>query len=198
MAAQFTLPELGYEMSALEPVISEETMKFHYGKHFKAYIDQLNILAEGTEYENMSLVELIQEIPEGAFFNNAGQVLNHALYFEQFTPVSAGFENIPDEKLDRAIYEAFGNFETFKERMIEAAVKLFGSGWAWLVQTENGSLKIEQYANADNPVRHKLQPLMCIDVWEHAYYLDFKNARAEYVKKIWSLINWEIVSKRMK
>lgn len=198
MATQFKMPELRYGLSDLAPVISPETMNFHYGKHLQAYINQLNTLIEATEYEDMSLREIIQEAPDGPLFNNAGQVLNHTLYFEQFAPVRKDQgENLPEGDLERALYESFGDFETFRNCMNEAAVKLFGSGWAWLVQTKGGSLKIDQCPNGDNPLRRGDVPLLCIDVWEHAYYLDYQNRRAEYIQKIWNIIDWEIVAARM-
>lgn len=198
MATQFKMPELRYGLSDLAPVISPETMNFHYGKHLQAYINQLNTLIEATEYEDMSLKEIIQEAPDGPLFNNAGQVLNHTLYFEQFAPIRKDRgENLPEGDLERAIYESFGDFETFRNCMNEAAVKLFGSGWAWLVQTKGGSLKIDQCPNGDNPLRRGDVPLLCIDVWEHAYYLDYQNRRADYVQKIWDLIDWNVVAARM-
>ena len=171
MATQIQMPELRYGLSDLAPVISEETLNYHYGKHLQTYVNQLNTLIEATEYEDMVLADIIREAPAGPLFNNAGQVFNHAMYFE--------------------------DFETFRQLMSDAALKLFGSGWAWLVQTENGSLKIEQYPNADNPLKHDQVPLLCIDVWEHAYYLDYQNRRAEYIQKIWNIIDWEIVAARM-
>lgn len=193
-----TLPKLDYRMSALAPVISEQTMNYHYGKHFKAYVDQLNALVQGTDYENMTLEEIIRKAPAGAVFNNAGQVLNHALYFEQFAAADHTGGHQPQGALKEAIDRSFGGFDAFRKQMSEAAVKLFGSGWAWLVQTADGSFKIEQYYNADNPVKHDQQPLMCIDVWEHAYYLDYQNGRANYVQKIWDIIDWDVVARRMK
>ena len=193
-----TLPPLNYSMTALAPVISKQTLEYHYGKHFKAYVDQLNKLVQGTEFENMTLTEIIQKSPEGALFNNAGQVLNHALYFEQFTATKMDAEILPKGKLMKAIEQNFGDFITFKKAMSDAAVKLFGSGWAWLVQTEDRKLQIEQYYNADNPVKHNQIPILCIDVWEHAYYLDYQNGRAEYVQKIWDIMDWETIGKRMK
>lgn len=198
MATQIQMPELRYELSDLAPVISEETLNYHYGKHLQAYVNQLNTLIEATEYEDMALADIIREAPAGPLFNNAGQVFNHAMYFEQLAPpVKEGEENLPEGALEEAIYASFDDFETFRQRMSEAALKLFGSGWAWLVQTENGSLKIEQYPNADNPLKHGQTPLLCIDVWEHAYYLDYQNRRADYIQKIWSIIDWKVVAARM-
>lgn len=198
MATQIQMPELRYGLSDLAPVISEETLNYHYGKHLQAYVNQLNTLIEATEYEDMALADIIREAPAGPLFNNAGQVFNHAMYFEQLVPpVKEGEENLPEGALEEAIYASFDDFETFRQRMSEAALKLFGSGWAWLVQTENGSLKIEQYPNADNPLKHGQTPLLCIDVWEHAYYLDYQNRRADYIQKIWSIIDWKVVAARM-
>lgn len=198
MATQIQMPELRYGLSDLAPVISEETLNYHYGKHLQTYVNQLNTLIEATEYEDMTLADIIREAPAGPLFNNAGQVFNHAMYFEQLAPpVKEGEENLPAGALEEAIYASFGDFETFRQLMSDAALKLFGSGWAWLVQMENGSLKIEQYANADNPLKHDQVPLLCIDVWEHAYYLDYQNRRAEYIQKIWNIIDWEVVAVRM-
>ena len=198
MATQIQMPELRYGLSDLAPVISEETLNYHYGKHLQAYVNQLNTLIEATEYEDMALADIIREAPAGPLFNNAGQVFNHAMYFEQLAPpVKEEEENLPEGALEEAIYASFDDFETFRQRMSEAALKLFGSGWAWLVQTENGSLKIEQYPNADNPLKHGQTPLLCIDVWEHAYYLDYQNRRADYIQKIWSIIDWKVVAARM-
>lgn len=198
MATQIQMPELRYGLSDLAPVISEETLNYHYGKHLQAYVNQLNTLIEATEYEDMALADIIREAPAGPLFNNAGQVFNHAMYFEQLAPpVKEGEGNLPEGALEEALYASFDDFETFRQRMSEAALKLFGSGWAWLVQTENGSLKIEQYPNADNPLKHGQTPLLCIDVWEHAYYLDYQNRRADYIQKIWSIIDWKVVAARM-
>lgn len=198
MATQIQMPELRYGLSDLAPVISEETLNYHYGKHLQTYVNQLNTLIEATEYEDMTLADIIREAPAGPLFNNAGQVFNHAMYFEQLAPpVKEGEENLPAGALEEAIYASFGDFETFRQLMSDAALKLFGSGWAWLVQMENGSLKIEQYANADNPLKHDQMPLLCIDVWEHAYYLDYQNRRAEYIQKFWNIIDWEVVAARM-
>lgn len=191
------LPELAYSKSALAPVISEETMNFHYGKHFKAYVDQLNTLVRGTEYEQMALEDIIRKASDGALFNNAGQVFNHASYFEQLRPCGQK-DTEPRGKLKETIDRSFGSFASFREKMSETAVRLFGSGWAWLVQLPDGSLQIQSYYNADNPVRHNLVPLMCIDVWEHAYYLDYQNARGNYVNQFWKLIDWDVVARRMK
>lgn len=198
MATQIQMPELRYGLSELAPVISEETLNYHYGKHLQAYVNQLNTLIEATEFEDMTLADIIREAPAGPLFNNAGQVFNHVMYFEQFTSsVKDGEENLPTGALEEAIYASFGDFETFRQLMSDAALKLFGSGWAWLVQTEYGSLKIEQYPNADNPLKHGQVPLLCIDVWEHAYYLDYQNRRADYIQKIWNIIDWEVVAARM-
>ena len=198
MATQIQMPELRYGLSDLAPVISEETLNYHYGKHLQTYVNQLNTLIEATEYEDMTLADIIREAPAGPLFNNAGQVFNHAMYFEQLAPpVKVGEKNLPGGTLEEAIYASFDDFETFRQRMSDAALKLFGSGWVWLVQTGNGTLKIEQYANADNPLRHDQVPLLCIDVWEHAYYLDYQNRRAEYIQKIWNIIDWEVVAARM-
>ncbi|SUB77368.1 superoxide dismutase [Porphyromonas macacae] len=194
MIAKFILPVLLYSMSALQPVISTETMELHYGKHFRGYVENLNKIVPGTEYEEMSLVEIVQKAPEGALLNNAGQALNHTLYFEQFTPkqrISA-----PEKELGDAIKRDFGSFDEFKAVFSKAANSLFGSGWAWLSTDKEGYLHITQDANGLNPVRNGLTPLLGIDVWEHAYYLDYRNKRADHVAGLWTIIDWDIVGKR--
>lgn len=189
------MPQLPYAPNALEPVISEQTINFHYGKHLQNYVNTLNNLIKGTELEGKSVEEIVKVAPEGPVFNNAGQTLNHTLYFTQFkSPVS---ENVPQGKIAEAINASFGDFETFKKEFTQAAVSLFGSGWAWLSQDQNGKLVITKEANGSNPLRSGLNPLMCIDVWEHAYYLDYQNRRPDHIAAVWDIIDWEVVGKRM-
>ena len=189
------MPQLPYAPNALEPVISEQTINFHYGKHLQNYVNTLNNLIKGTELEGKSVEEIVKVAPEGPVFNNAGQTLNHTLYFIQFkSPVS---ENVPQGKIAEAINSSFGDFETFKKEFTQAAVSLFGSGWAWLSQDQNGKLVITKEPNGSNPLRSGLNPLMCIDVWEHAYYLDYQNRRPDHIAAVWDIIDWGVVGKRM-
>ncbi len=189
---KYKQPSLPYSNDALYPVISSETIEYHYGKHEKAYIDNLNKLIEGTEYEDMELEEIIQRT-NGALFNNASQAWNHIFYFFSLSPDGGGE---PEGKLADAIKEQFGSFEKFKEDFERACVSLFGSGWVWLSRDNNGKLVITQESNAGNPLTSGLTPLLTFDVWEHAYYIDYKNLRASYVKKMWSIVDWDIVSSR--
>lgn len=190
------MPRLPYAEDALEPVISKQTINFHYGKHLQNYVNTINSLVEGTALEGKSVEEIVKSAPEGPVYNNAGQTLNHSLYFLQFMPQADN--NEPKGRVADAINAAFGSFGEFKERFTKAAATLFGSGWAWLSQDRDGRLVITQEANGDNPLRGGLNPLLGIDVWEHAYYLDFQNRRADHLAAIWSIINWEVVEDRMK
>ncbi len=189
---KFELPPLPYAPEALEPVISAQTISFHYGKHHQAYVNNLNNLITGTRFENASLEEIVMQ-SEGAIFNNGAQVWNHTFYWEGL----GGKGGSPEGKLLKKINDAFGTFENFKEVFADAAVKLFGSGWAWLVEDAEGILKIVQTSNAGNPMRDGLKPLFTCDVWEHAYYLDFQNRRPDYVKSFWDIVNWDKVGERL-
>ena len=191
----FTMPALGYSPGALAPVISQSTIECHYGKHLQTYVDNLNKLVANTEFEEYTLREIVKQAPQGPLFNNAGQVLNHMLYFEQFTPASE--YNKPRRNLKEFIHFDFGNFDTLKKRMEEAAASLFGSGWVWLAQEERGKLNIVSCANGESPLRHRMTPLYGIDVWEHAYYIDYQNRRAEHVRKLWDIVDWEMVESRL-
>lgn len=190
------MPVLPYAANALEPVISEQTINFHYGKHLQNYVNTINQLVEGTDLEGKSLVDIVKAAPEGPVYNNAGQSLNHTLYFLQFQAPVKG--NAPKGKIAAAINDAFGSFDEFKKQFNQAATSLFGSGWAWLSQDKDGKLVITKEANGGNPVRSGLNPLMGIDVWEHAYYLDYQNRRADHVAAVWDIINWEVVESRLK
>lgn len=192
----FQLPPLLYPTSALAPAISKITIEYHYGKHLQTYINKLNELITGNDFEDMTLREIVEQAPEGPLLNNAGQVLNHSLYFEQFTPTPP-VNNRPGGLLQNSIRFDFGNFDTLRKKMEEAAATLFGSGWVWLAQDETGKLCILNCYNGDNPIRHKMTPLYGIDVWEHAYYLDYQNRRAEHVKQLWSIVDWEMVESRL-
>lgn len=192
----FQMPVLIYPTGALAPVISQATMEMHYGKHLQTYVDNLNKFVTGTDFEDLTLREIIMQAPPGPLLNNAGQVLNHSLYFEQFTPNPQG-NNTPGHNLKEFIHFDFGNFETLKKKMEEAAASLFGSGWVWLAQEESGKLGIVSCPNGDTPLRHRMTPLYGIDVWEHAYYLDYQNRRAEHVKRLWEIVDWEMVESRL-
>ena len=188
----FSLPKLPYANNALEPVISEKTIEFHYGKHHQAYVNNLNGLIEGTEFEKASLEDIIKKA-EGGIFNNGAQVWNHTFYFTQF---SADGCKEPKDDLKAAIDAKFGSFDAFKEAFSKAAATLFGSGWAWLVVDEKGELEIVQTSNAGNPLRDGKKPLLTCDVWEHAYYLDKQNARPAYIADFWKIVDWKVVSER--
>ena len=190
------MPKLAYATTALEPVISEQTINFHYGKHLQNYVNTLGSLVKDTEWDGKSVEEIVKGAPEGPIFNNAGQVLNHALYFEQFR--APRHNNLPEGRILNAINDAFGNFDNFKAQFTQAATTLFGSGWAWLSQQADGKLVITKEANGSNPLRHGLTPLYGLDVWEHAYYLDFQNRRADHVAASWDIIDWEKVEGRLK
>lgn len=189
------MPALPYANNALEPVISQQTIEFHYGKHLQTYVNNLNNLIKGTEFEEKSLDDIIATAPDGGIFNNAGQVHNHTFYFLQFGPKPES--NLPTGKLAEKINQDFGSFEAFQKDFSDAAVTLFGSGWAWLSIDKNGKLVITKEANGSNPLRSGLRPLLCFDVWEHAYYLDFQNRRADHIKELWKIIDWQVIESRM-
>jgi Fe-Mn family superoxide dismutase len=186
----FEKPPLAYGRSDLEPVISSETIDYHYGKHHQAYVDNLNKLTAGTPWADRSLEDLIRE-SEGAVFNNAAQVWNHSFYWSCLSPTGGGR---PAGDLAARIDSAFGSFETFHEKFSAAAIGQFGSGWAWLVVTPDGELQVTSTANADCPVRTGSIPLLTCDVWEHAYYIDYRNARPRYVEEFWSKVDWNFVA----
>jgi superoxide dismutase, Fe-Mn family len=187
-----TLPDLPYTLNALEPYISERTLEFHYGKHHQGYVNNVNNLIAGTPYENASLETIIKEA-EGGIFNNGAQVWNHTFYFGQFSPDGC---REPKDKLKEALEREFGSVEGFKEEFSKAAASLFGSGWAWLVVNDEGKLEIVQASNAGNPLRINKKPLLTCDVWEHAYYLDKQNARPDYIRDFWKILDWKVISAR--
>ena len=191
----YSMPTLPYSKDALAPVISQETIDYHYGKHLQTYVNNLNALVSGTPFEGKTVEEIVVTAPDGAIFNNAGQVLNHTLYFLQFTPQPE--KNQPEGKLAEAIQRDFGNFENFKDEMTKAATSLFGSGWAWLAMDKDGKLLIVKEPNGSNPLRQGLKPLLGFDVWEHAYYLDYQNRRTDHLANLWKIIDWEVVENRM-
>ncbi len=184
------LPELPYAKDSLAPVISAETLEYHYGKHHKTYVDNLNKIIPGTEFENLSLEDIIKKA-SGGVFNNAAQSWNHTFYWNCLSPKGGG---IPAGDLGKNITKTFGSFDQFKEKFTNAAVTLFGSGWAWLVKNPDGSLTIEATSNAGNPLKDGKKALLTCDVWEHAYYIDYRNASAKYVEAFWKLVNLEWVA----
>ncbi|MFT3994273.1 MAG: superoxide dismutase [Dysgonomonas sp.] len=189
---KFELPKLPYATNALEPVISQQTIELHYGKHLQTYVTNLNNLIPGTKFENSDLETIVKE-SDGAIFNNAGQILNHNIYFLTFSPNGGGE---PKGKLAEAINAEWGSFENFKKEFNTAATGLFGSGWAWLAKDANGKLQITKEQNAGNPITKGLTPLLGFDVWEHAYYLDYQNRRADHLTELWKIINWDSVEAR--
>ena len=189
---KYTQPNLPYPNDALTPVISAETVDYHYGKHEKAYIDNLNKLIVGTEFEDMELEDVIRHA-KGALFNNASQAWNHIFYFFSLSPDGGGK---PEGDLAKAIDRQFGSFDKFKDAFEDAGAKLFGSGWVWLSRDDDGKLVITQESNAGNPMTSGLTPLLTFDVWEHAYYLDYKNQRAGYLKHMWDIVDWDMIESR--
>jgi Fe-Mn family superoxide dismutase len=187
------LPKLHYGLNALEPFISQKTIEFHYGKHHQAYVNNLNKLIVGTEFENASLEDIIRKAT-GGIFNNGAQVWNHTFYWNCMKPQAGGQ---PTGILNDAINKNFGSFSEFKEKFSNAAATLFGSGWAWLVKKPDGTLDITQESNAGNPLRSGSTPLLTCDVWEHAYYLDKQNLRPNYIADFWNLVDWDAVAGRL-
>lgn len=190
----FKLIDLPYK--SLAPVISDETLSFHHGKHLQTYVDNLNKLIAGTEFETMSLEEIVKK-SSGAVFNNAGQILNHNLYFTQFASChSERSEEFEESPLFAQIVKQWGSVDSFKADFEAKGTTLFGSGWVWLQAYASGELSIAQYSNADNPVAHGFKPLLTFDVWEHAYYLDYQNKRAAHLSALWEIVNWKEIEKR--
>ena len=188
------LPPLPYAMDALAPTISKETLEYHYGKHHQAYVTNLNNLIKGTEFENASLEEIVKK-SSGGVFNNAAQVWNHTFYWMGLKPVSQGGGGAPSGALAAAINAKWGSFAAFQDAFNKAAVGTFGSGWAWLVKKADGSLDIVSTSNAATPLTGADKPILTCDVWEHAYYIDYRNARPKYVESFWALVNWDFAAK---
>ena len=188
------LPVLPFAKDALAPVISAETIDYHYGKHHAAYVANLNKLIVGTEFENAALEDIVKKAA-GGLFNNAAQHFNHSFYWNCLSPKGGGE---PQGELAAVINKTFGSFAKFKEMFTNAAVTLFGSGWAWLVKNSNGSLAIESTSNAGNPIKDGKKPLLTCDVWEHAYYIDYRNARAAYVEAFWKIVNWKFIEANLR
>lgn len=190
----FTLITLPYAPDALEPVISKETIEYHHGKHLQTYVDNLNKLVAGTLFESMSLEQIVTQ-SQGAIFNNAGQILNHNLYFLQFSPIASD-NHAPKGAIIEAINRDFGSLDAFKAEFEQKGTTLFGSGWVWLSKDKDGILVITQEPNAGNPVTKGLKPLLTMDVWEHAYYIDYRNRRAAHLQSLWQIINWDEINRR--
>ena len=191
----FTLIELPYTIEALEPVISAQTLSFHHGKHLQAYVDNLNKLLPGSEFEGMALEEIVRKAPAGPVFNNAGQILNHELYFTQFRPVGEASQG-PDGALAAQIEKQWGSVDAFMAEFEAKGAGLFGSGWVWLSADSDGSLVITQEQGASIPVVKGLKPLLTFDVWEHAYYLDYQNRRAAHLSALWQIVDWKVIAAR--
>lgn len=192
--SKFELISLPYEANALAPIISEQTIGFHHGKHLQGYVNNLNAAIEGTPFSEMALEDIVKKA-SGGMLNNAGQILNHNLYFLQFrSPVA---DNKPTGKLAAAIDAQYGSFEAFQKEFVQAGATLFGSGWVWLSADAEGKLVITQETNAANPVQKGLKPLLTFDVWEHAYYLDYQNRRPDHLNALWQIVDWEVVEGRL-
>ena len=188
----FELMKLPFAVDALEPVISKSTIEFHYGKHLAGYVNNLNNLVQGTDFQGLSLEEIVLK-SEGGIRNNAGQILNHNLYFEQFGKTA---KSAPTGKLAEAIVRDFGSFDAFKDEFQKKGATLFGSGWVWLSSDQNGKLVITQETNASNAIQQGLHPLLTFDVWEHAYYLDYQNRRPDHLAALWQIVDWNVIEKR--
>lgn len=192
--AKFELFRLPYDPESLRPVISGETLSFHHAKHLQTYVNNLNAAIEGTPFADMTLEEIVVK-SEAGMRNNAGQVLNHNLYFGQFRQPTS--DNRPTGALLAAIEKSFGTFDNFQQTFAQQGTTLFGSGWVWLSQNAQGELLITQENNAANPIQKGLRPLLTFDVWEHAYYLDYQNRRADHLAALWQIIDWDVVAGRM-
>lgn len=186
------LPELPYAQDALAPAMSADTLNYHYGKHLQTYLDNVNRMIEGTPFADMKLKDMITKA-QGALYNNAAQAFNHIIFFKQLTPTPTTISPL----LTQALVARFGSVDAFKSEFSNAAAALFGSGWVWLALDANNVLQIVPEPNAGNPITRNMRSLMCIDVWEHAYYLDYQNRRGDYIKNFWNLVNWDYIEKRM-
>lgn len=186
------LPELPYALDALAPAMSADTLNYHYGKHLQTYLDNVNRMIEGTPFADMKLKDMITKA-QGALYNNAAQAFNHIIFFKQLIPTPTTISPL----LTQALVARFGSIDAFKSEFSNAAAALFGSGWVWLALDANNVLQIVPEPNAGNPITRNMRPLMCIDVWEHAYYLDYQNRRGDYIKNFWNLVNWDYIEKRM-
>ena len=193
---QFVLPTLPYEFDALEPVLSKETLEYHYGKHHAAYVTNLNGLIENTDFSSMPIEDIITRA-EGPMFNNAAQAFNHTFYWYGMRAPSADSLNTPTDQIGQALNETFGSFETFKALFSELGAKIFGSGWAWLLKNKDGKIEIKGMHDADTPIKDGDTPLLALDVWEHAYYIDYRNKRPDYIAAFWQVVNWQFVESQL-
>ncbi len=192
---EFQLPDLPFAKDSMKSIISEETFDYHHGKHHAAYVNKLNNLIKGTEFENMELGDIVKK-SDGGVFNNAAQHWNHSFFWKCLSPDGGG---VPAEKskIAEEINNSFGSFEDFKEKFSQAAATLFGSGWNWLAQNADGKLEILQMSNAGTPITLDKKPILTIDVWEHAYYIDYRNARPKFIEKFWDIVNWDFAEKQL-
>lgn len=191
----FRLPELGYQLTDLAPMMSPKTLSYHYGKHFQTYIDNLNRIINNSHFEGLSIEDIVRKAPEGPIANNAGQVFNHQLFFQQFLP-DKDAKN-PSGELLFLIQQSFGSVDAMREHMNQEAKNFFGSGWIWLVMNDEGKMQVMSLPNGDNPLRHGWKPILTIDMWEHAYYLDYQNRKVDYLNNFWLIVNWHVISKRV-
>lgn len=193
---KFILPELPYALDALAPQLSKEALEFHYGKHHAAYVNNLNKLIENTDYANMPVEEIIKKADAG-LFNNAAQAYNHTFYWYCMKPNASAEAPVPTNQIESAIIESFGSVEKFKEEFTKTGLTHFGSGWAWLLKNKDGRLEIKGMHDANTPIKDGDKPILALDVWEHAYYIDYRNARADYITAFWKLVNWEFAEKQL-
>lgn len=191
----FRLPELGYQLTDLAPMMSPKTLSYHYGKHFQTYIDNLNRIINNSHFEGLSIEDIVRKAPEGPIANNAGQVFNHQLFFQQFLPAKDAKN--PSGELLFLIQQSFGSVDAMCEQMNQEAKNFFGSGWIWLVMNDEGKMQVMSLPNGDNPLRHGWKPILTIDMWEHAYYLDYQNRKVDYLNNFWLIVNWHVISKRV-
>jgi len=190
---QHELPDLPYSMNALEPFMSRETLEYHYGKHHRGYVNKLNSLIAGTEFEDAGLEDIVKNA-SGAIFNNAAQVWNHSFFWRCIGPKQGGH---PPSELAIALQSAFGSVDAFKQAFRKSATEKFGSGWTWLIRTKDGQLAVRNTDDADNPLRSGDRPLLTCDVWEHAYYIDYRNDRTKYLDAFWNMVNWRFVAENL-
>ncbi len=194
---QFILPKLPYELDALVPHLSKETLEYHYGKHHAAYMSNLNKLIAGTDYENMPIEEIVKRADATGLFNNAAQAYNHTFYWYCMKPNVGDKDSVPGNQLESAIKDSFGSVEKFREEFTKTGLAHFGSGWAWLLKNKKGKLEIKGMHDANTPIKDGDKPLLALDVWEHAYYIDYRNVRANYINAFWKLVNWDFSEKQL-
>jgi len=194
---QFILPKLPYDIDALSPHLSKETLEYHYGKHHSAYIDKLNTMIGDTDYENMSVEEIITRADNKGLFNNAAQAYNHSFYWNCMTPNSSEEDKTPSGELESVLIDSFGSLDKFKEEFTSTGATHFGSGWVWLFKDKEGKIEIKGMHDADTPIKDGNIPLLTLDVWEHAYYIDYRNIRTDYISAFWKIVNWDFVQEQL-